>query len=293
MDKKIRVFLFLLFFLIFLIFSPVLIIFSLGYQYDFGNKKFVKTGILFIQAKPSSVQIFLSGKYKKSTDRVFGRAKILRLYPKKYLVEIKKEKYLPWKKELKIDEGKVTEVLGIILFPEKISFKETGGKEEFFLRKTQKNLIPCETLFPQSGECQNKNYFPKKLGELEVFLEGRDVFLFSFEKGREKVLENFLGWDERENKILVFSSKEIWEITPGGKNLLFRTTDGIQDAVFLNENYIVFALSGKIIILETDTRDKPNFYEIAQFENPKVAVNSKNQILVLDKGKLFISEPLY
>jgi hypothetical protein len=293
MNKKIRNLLFFFLFLIFIIFSPILVLYSLGYTFDFEKKALVKTGILFVQAKPSSVQVFLSGKYKKKTDRIFGKTKILRLIPKKYLVELKKENYLPWKKELEIEEGKVTEVLGVILFPEKINFKESEKKEEFFLKKVQKNLIPCEFLFPQSKECQNKTYFPKKIGDFEVFLEGKDVFLFSFDKGKEKILENFLGWDEKGEKILVFSQKEIWEINPGGKKLLFRTIEEIQDAVFLNENYIVFSLSGKIIILETDTRDKPNFYEIAKFENPKLAVNSKNQILVLDKDKLFVSDSLY
>jgi hypothetical protein len=293
MDKKIRTLLFLILSLIFVIISPVLILYSLGYTFDFEKKAFVKTGILFVQAKPTQVQIFLSGEYKKKTDRIFGKAKISRLIPKKYLVELKKENYLPWKKELEIEEGKVTEVLGVILFPEKISFKESEKKEEFFLRKSQKNLVPCQVIFPEFKECQNRIYFPKKIGDFEIFLEGKDVFLFSFDKGKEKILENFLSWDEKGEKILVFSQKEIWEINPGGKNLLFRTTEEIQDAVFLNENYIVFSLSGKIIILETDTRDKSNFYEIAKFENPKLAVNSKNQILVLDKDKLFVSEPLY
>jgi hypothetical protein len=293
MDKKIRTILFSLLFLVFIIFSPILVWYSLGYTFDFEKKAFVKTGLLYVQTKPPQAQIFLSGKYKKKTDRIFGRAKILRLIPKKYLVEIKKENYLPWKKELEIKEGEVTEVLGIILFPQKINFKELEKKEEFFLKKAQKNLIPCEVFFPQSNQCQNKSYFPKKIGDFEVFLEGKDVFLFSFDKGKEKILENFLGWDEKGEKILLFSQKEIWEINPEGKKLLFRTSEEIQDAVFLNENYVIFALSGKIIILETDTRDKPNLYEIAKFENPKLAVNSKNQVLVLEKDKLFISDPLY
>lgn len=293
MSKKIRAFVFFILFLIFITFSPILILFSLGYTFDFEKKNFIKTGVLFVQAKPQRAQIFLSGKYKKTTDPIFGKAKILRLIPKKYLVEIKKSNYFSWKKELEIKEGKVTEVVGVILFPEKVKFKELEKKEEFFLEKSQKPLLSCEVLFPQSLECQNKNYFPKKIGDFYIFLEGKDVFLFSFDKGKEKVLENFLGWDEIENKILIFSQREIWEINPQGKTLLFRSSEEIQDAVFLNENYVVFALSGKIIILETDVREKPNIYEIAKFEKPKLAVNSKNQILILDNDKLFISEVLY
>ncbi len=276
MNKKIRTLLFLILFLIFITFSPVLVLYSLGYTYDFEKKALVKTGVLFVQAKPPSVQIFLSGKFKKKTDKIFGKAKILRLKPKKYLVEIKKENYLPWKKELEIKEGKVTEVLGVILIPEKINFKEIENKKEIFLKRKQKDFI-----------------FPKKVGNFEIFLEGKDLFSFSLDKGKEKILENFLGWDEKGDKILVFSNKEIWEISFAGKTLLFRTSEEIQDAVFLTENYIVFALSGKIVILETDIRDKPNFYEIAKFENPRLAINSKNQILVLEKDKLFISDSLY
>ncbi len=72
----------------------LIIAFARGYRPSLKEKKLVSTGILTISSLPKSAQVFLNGELKGITDVN------LTLPPGKYLVEVKKDGYLPWKKEI-------------------------------------------------------------------------------------------------------------------------------------------------------------------------------------------------
>lgn len=72
----------------------LLIAFARGYRPNLKEKKLVATGILTVNSLPKSAQVFLNGELKGITDIN------LTLPPGKYLVEVKKDGYLPWKKEI-------------------------------------------------------------------------------------------------------------------------------------------------------------------------------------------------
>ena len=44
--------------------APLLILYSLGYRYDFVKGSLEKIGVLFIKSYPKSANIFLNNKYK-------------------------------------------------------------------------------------------------------------------------------------------------------------------------------------------------------------------------------------
>lgn len=83
---------FLVFFFIFAVF--LLIAFGRGYRPDLKEKKIVATGILSITSSPKSAQVYINNELKGVTDIN------LTLPPGKYHVEVKKDGYLPWKKEI-------------------------------------------------------------------------------------------------------------------------------------------------------------------------------------------------
>ncbi len=84
----------LFFIFVFLLIIFLLIVFARGYRPNFKEKKIVSTGILTVNSFPKSAQVFLNGELKGITDLN------LTLSPGKYLVEVKKDGYLPWKKEI-------------------------------------------------------------------------------------------------------------------------------------------------------------------------------------------------
>lgn len=389
-----RTLLFFTLFLIFLTFGPILVLYSLGWRFDFEKKKFSLTGGIFVKAKPSQVKIFLNDKYFKSTDRFFGSALIQNLLPRKYKVRIEKENYFSWEKELEVKENEVTEIKNLILFPktvnfsplfreiedfwispsgEKIVLKEKEGDsfslKIYFVDKKLKSFLLSKNDFSEKEkveilnlkfqkeekeieieakigeeiksfyfdleknkklekekptevlcfkEKEGKIYFLEKTGFLflgsinfekierlsvhnlpiekkceleilgnEIFLiENGNFYLFNpLEKVFEKYLENTKGWQisPQGKKILIFTENEVW-IFPG-KIFLNRFSEKIENALWLNEDYLILKLGKEIKILETDVRDKLNIFSLFRTEE-KVSFNPLEKKIYWLKGNI-------
>jgi hypothetical protein len=98
--------------LIFVVSATFLAIkFAQGYRIDFSAKTFRPTGLLVVASIPTGAQVFINGELKTATDNT------LSLSPGKYWVEIKKNGFLPWKKELVIEKELVTQA-DVLLFPQ-------------------------------------------------------------------------------------------------------------------------------------------------------------------------------
>ncbi len=142
MTKKTRTVLSLFFLFLFLAIGPSIILYSQGYRLDFKERRIVQTGGLFLKVLPKQAEVYLDGKMAKKTDFFFGSCLIENLLPKKYKVEVRKEGYFPWKKELEITEKEVTEAKNIILFPENQSWTIlTKDVRDFWFSPDQKKII--------------------------------------------------------------------------------------------------------------------------------------------------------
>lgn len=142
MTKKTRTILFSVCLILFLIVAPSVILYSQGYRFDFENKKVTQTGAFYFKASPPEAEIYLNGKLKRKTAVFFNSAFIENLLPRNYGVEIKKEGYYDWKKNLEIKEKQVTEVKDIVLFPKNPDFKILEKKvDDFYFSPDEKKLI--------------------------------------------------------------------------------------------------------------------------------------------------------
>lgn len=159
MTKKTRMILFLICLFLFLLIAPTAIFYSQGYRFDFETKKITQTGGLFLKVIPKQVEIFIDGKLRKKTDFFFGSALIENLLPKKYKIQIKKEGYYPWEKNLEIKEKEVTEAKNIVLIPKNPNFSILTEKvKDFWFSPDQKKIILFE---------ENKKGWSLKLYDLE------------------------------------------------------------------------------------------------------------------------------
>jgi len=75
-----------------------------GYQFDTGTFAFIANGILVAKSDPDGASILVDGTLKSATNTN------LKLAPKKYDIEIKKDGYLTWKKSLTIEKEEVTQI---------------------------------------------------------------------------------------------------------------------------------------------------------------------------------------
>lgn len=232
--KTRRKFLFLLV-LVFTAISPLLIAYSLGYKINLSSGSLEKTGGIFIKSKTPRLSLFLNGVFTKETSFLGGGALLTKIKPGGYLLRLEKKEYQPWSKTVKIEEETITELRGLLLFPEKIT-KATSTREEIeMLEKKLATEKDNQTKILASGIKVELN----KKGEL-ITKENPPVLLsakvHSFEVFNDKIVfvdkNGFLAWlDPPEKKIEVIGR-------PG---------------FYLKEKYFKFIKSGRGVIAIIDS----------------------------------------
>lgn len=164
---------FFLIFILSLLFSATalgVVLYSFGWRFDWNSKRIVKTGIFYFKVEPKSAKVYIDEKFVKKTDIFFGSALISNLLPKKYKVEIKKEGYYPWTKELKIREREATEAKSITLIPKKISFSLLDKNiEKIFISPDGEKILFKELKISQEKKNNESNDIVKKDWTLKLF----------------------------------------------------------------------------------------------------------------------------
>ena len=117
MKKRTRTFLFFAFVALFIAITPPIVLYAQGYRIDFQQKSIVKTGAIFVQARPYPVELTVDGIKKKRTSFLFRNIFIPNLLPRTYTLDIRKDGYNSWHKELPVQAGLVTETSHVTLYP--------------------------------------------------------------------------------------------------------------------------------------------------------------------------------
>ncbi len=246
MTKKTRTILFLICLFLFLLIAPSVIFYSQGYRIDInppaGGIKITQTGGLFLKIVPKQVEVFIDGKLKKKTDFFFGSALIENLLPKKYKIQIKKEGYYPWEKNLEIKEKEVAGAKNIVLIPENPNFGIlTKGVKDFWVLPDERKIILSEDYKQgwalklynlekdvKSHLIEEKDIYSKgaDLLDLEFSSDSKEIF---FEVGVKEQIKHFILEIDKIPPVLAESE----ELLPPFENTLTYKAVG-QDIYYLN-----------------------------------------------------------
>ena len=269
MTKKTRTILFSICLILFILIAPIVIFYSQGYRFDFESKEIVQTGGLYLKILPKSAQIYLNGKLKKETSILTNSALIENLLPKTYLIEVKKERYKPWQKNLEIKEKQVTEVKNIVLFPETSKFEILmKNVSNFWVSPDGKKIVTYELenfnqspTFPPSLTLESgwalklygleKNIKSHLINEADIYSRGADLFNLEFSKDSKEVYLN-LGMKEQEKNFVLEIDKSPpilteKKVSPIPQNII--TSQNINNEVYYLDN------SG--YVFQTDISDIP------------------------------------
>lgn len=249
MKTSARKTLFLIFAAFFLITAPLVVLYAEGYRLDWNRKSVVKTGALYLEARPAPVEMYLNQKLRKKTLPLFPGVYTGNLIPKSHLVEIKKEGYFPWRKNLRVSPKLVTEAKNIVLFPQNAKVLRITSNIENFYFAPSKNYIAIveKSIVPQV------NLYSTKLGREFLVFKGSATssdykvaearwnydssrFAFRIERDRDKkwfILDIENGQPENvktrdlfeELQGLVIHQLE-WD--PNDQNLIFITIDDLM-----------------------------------------------------------------
>jgi Tol biopolymer transport system component len=166
---------------------------------------------------PKEVEIFVDGKFVKKTDFFFGSALIENLLPKKHKVDIKKDGYFSWEKELEVEERKATEIKNLILFPKNLKISPLSKNvEDFWFSPDGKKIILKEKedekwgLKLYSTENKVKSHL---LEEDDISKESVEILNLKFSENSDKIeFEAKVGKEEKKFLLDLTKPSQIREI---------------------------------------------------------------------------------
>lgn len=127
---------YIFFIAIFLIVSPLVILYTMGYRYNFTKGRVQKTGIIKVTSLPKGADIYLNGvKYETSQTP----AKIEYVLPGDYEIKLAKDGYFDWQKKLAVYENGTTFAEKIMLWKKSDSQLLTASSAAQFLIAPDKN----------------------------------------------------------------------------------------------------------------------------------------------------------
>lgn len=138
---------------LFSLFVAILILviaYARGYRLDVKKKLVTATGIIAVDSSPKTAKIFVNGELKGVTDMN------LTLPPGKYTVELKKDGYMDWKKNISL-KGELVMTLEATLFPQNASLTpltNLGVGKIISIDQTGRHI-----LFSQTGNAEKDGIY--------------------------------------------------------------------------------------------------------------------------------------
>ena len=262
MTKRTRTILFIICVILFAVIAPLVVFYSQGYRFDFEIKKIVQTGAFYFKVLPRGVEIYLNGKLIKKTSVLTSSALIENLLPKSYEIQIKKEGYRFWQKNLEIKEKQVTEAKNIILFPEnpklEILIKNVG---DFWFSPDGKKIVIYESAAasPPSSNWNLKLYELEKniksqlIQEKDIYLRGANLLNLEFSDDSKEIYLN-IGMKEQEKNFVL-------ELNKFPPILTERKISSISENVVASQslNNKIYYLDNSGYVFKTDS--SPDFFQ--------------------------------
>jgi len=192
------------FIIIFLVVSPLIILYTMGYRYNFSKGRVQKTGILKITSIPRNANISLNGvTYEKNSTP----AKIEYLLPGDYEISLTKDGYHAWKKKLAVYENGTTFAEKVMLWKKSEPQSLSSTSTDNWLISPDKNIIALS----KTDNISLININSGLLGEISG--------------GNMEVISTIKDYDRLE--LIAFS--------PSGRYVLVNATKGKQIEYFLTD----------------------------------------------------------
>ncbi len=259
-------------FLNFVFFAPIVVFYSLGYKFDKGSKKFLKTGTISIKTSPRGARVFVGNQRPPDQSPCVLRD----LLPKEYDISLEKEGFYPYQINVRVNPSQVTE-LDIVLLPrrknvEKLKFD--FNIHRFFVRKylfSEKIIVFTDQgIYVLDSDFKNA----KKVSSVDL---GQSV---------AESIRDLKDWD---NRLIFWNKNMIWmaEAPEGSEQkekplaVLYKADEEIKEVfVGFKDRYLIIQDGLKIIALDAQN---------AQASFPVTDVNSVKSDIFYDSR----SEQIY
>ncbi|MBT6690796.1 PEGA domain-containing protein [Candidatus Parcubacteria bacterium] len=124
---------YLFFFLLFFILTPIFTMYGLGYRYNFDTGQIEKSGAFYVKSFPKGASIFVDDEQMDDDTPT----QLTNIKPGHHLLQVKKDKYRTWQKELEIYPGETTFAEDVVLFYQDMAkTKLDSGSEKYLVSHT-------------------------------------------------------------------------------------------------------------------------------------------------------------
>ncbi|MFA6422006.1 MAG: PEGA domain-containing protein [Candidatus Buchananbacteria bacterium] len=307
-----------IFILIFLIATPLILLYTSGYRYNFEKGRVQKTGILILSTVPRKAEISLNGKVVENKTTP---AEIKNVLPGDYEITINKEGYHPWNKKLPVYENSTTFAEKIILWrdDEPKIIKENSSKlwsyapdKQQIALVDEKNGLYIFSLNDSSLKYlgtadKNTNQIIWSQNNKKIALangEGKDKFFDVYELSaadhKWQTISGYetISWPLNGNEDFIYglNSEGIWSVNlKNNSKQLLADREDIDD--FLIDSASLYLISKKQIIRQ-DLNNPAKKQAIAQTErtgykflreenNKLILSDNLGNIAVIDKNNAF------
>ncbi|HZZ99343.1 MAG TPA: hypothetical protein VFK07_01360 [Candidatus Paceibacterota bacterium] len=216
MKRKTRRIIFFCSLAAFLIASYVVILYAQGYQYDFSNYQFIRTGAIYLKVN-TDAHVLLNGVEKGTTSFLGNSASLDGLLPGTYTVSVQKKGYSSWQKVAEVKEGYVDDYPNVLLLP------ESGDAFQDLVKDAQTILYPTPSPTPSSSLTPTpsikKTPTPSPLPSVSptpdpnapYYVQDGDLYVQS-DKGPERIASNvaFVNLSPDGRKLAWASGSQLW-----------------------------------------------------------------------------------
>ncbi len=305
------------FILIFLIAAPLIILYTMGYRYNFTKGRVQKTGIIRITSVPNGADIYLNGvKYDLSQTP----AKIEKLLPGDYEIKLSKTGYFDWQKKLPVYENGTTFAEKVILWKKSNTASLSTTTADSWLVSPDKNIVAFTNGNTVSLMNINSGIFGEiSGGNIDVIADitvyyGLKLISFSplgrylladayngaehsysvvdtISKNRKKIPDqdySVIKWEATTDTLYALNKNGLWSINPSTLKTQLANSNFIAADFYLSNKDLYFIAGG---ILKKQTLNNRQASDIEKFNCPNCRIREirNNKLLAVnDTGDLAI-----
>lgn len=312
---------YIVFISIFLIASPLVILYTMGYRYNFSKGRVQKTGILKITSDPKAATIKLNGQLYETSQTP---AKIEYLLPGDYEISLTKNGYYDWQKKLAVYENGTTFAEKIMLWKKSNSQSLSTSTISDWLISPDQNIVALSDnnnnvslldinsgifgelsggKFETIGAIKNQgattiNYDSIKL---EAFSPSGRYVLISVDKSQQNnyfildtITKTFkqlggknyqdIRWDDANDDLYALNDSGLWQFdltTLAPRAVLKR--NGIDDFSINNKN--LYTISRQVLSHETLGSNAPKDLKKVTCLDCQIKQIKNNKALIVDRSK--------
>ncbi|MEK7126368.1 MAG: hypothetical protein AAB835_02690 [Patescibacteria group bacterium] len=266
-----------------------MVIFALGYKYDFVQKRFFKTGSLELRSN-ISVEVYINDELSGGTSFLTNSFSKGRLLPRTYRVRAQKDGYQPWQKLIKVEAGFLASFPKVVLIPETFQDELVASSSIGNISIRKFDASNSAAIIGNKQRLQSINL---KTGEIKQIEQpsGRTAPSIGASE------TNYVSSPDEE-KTVWFNERELWikwekdaSYQPfqkvGDVEFVTRLNQKIDDVQWYRDSgNLLISVGGILKFAEIDNRGEINIFDITTIAGPFYYDSDIEAIFKFEKNKL-------